>query len=110
MPVRTKVDGVKHFYDLVFGDTREQPPIRTHGHTDDGHHVRAVVLDEIDALVPFLPMIQVAIDGRRDDEVRAVFSSKFKVRIVFFFPVKKPTHRVTTTKLITSRYMMIRES
>ena len=54
--------------------------------TNDVHHVRAVVLGELDTRVPFLPRLQVAIDGHRDDEVRAVFSSKFKVINVFFSP------------------------
>jgi len=41
--------------------------------TDDGHQVRAVVLDELDTRVLWLPQLQVAIDGRHGDEVRAVF-------------------------------------
>jgi hypothetical protein len=39
---------------------------------NDGHHGRPAVLDELDACVLFLPQLQVAIDRRRDDEVRAV--------------------------------------
>ena len=54
-PVRTKIDDIKHFCALVLGDAREQLPIRTRRDTDDGHHVRAVVLDELDARVLFLP-------------------------------------------------------
>ena len=72
-PVRTKIDDVKHFCALVLGDAREQLPIRTRRDTNDGHHVRAVVLDKLDARVLFLPQLQVAVDRRRDDEVRAVF-------------------------------------
>ena len=48
--------------------------------------MRAVVLDKLDPRVLFLPQLQVAVDRRRDDEVRAVFfSSKFMMRIIFFF-------------------------
>ena len=68
---RTKVDDIKHFCTLVLRRAREQLPIRTGRDTDDGHHVRAVVLDKLDARFLFLPQFEMAIDGRRDDEVRA---------------------------------------
>ena len=77
-PVRTKIDDVKYFCALVLvlvlvlGNPREQLPIRTRRDTDDGHQVRAVVLDELDARVLWVPQLQVAIDGRHGDEVRAV--------------------------------------
>lgn len=87
--VRTKIDDIKHFCALVLGDACEQLPIRTRRDTEDGHHVSAVVLDEFDARVLFLPQLQVAIDGRRDDEVRAVFSSNFKVRTILLFPLEE---------------------
>ena len=76
-PVRTKIDDVKYFCALVLvlvlGNPREQLPIRTRRDTDDGHQVRAVVLDELDGRVLWVPQLQVAIDGRHGDEVRAVF-------------------------------------
>lgn len=37
--------------------------------------MRAVVLDKFDARFLFLPQLEMAIDGRRDDEVRAALRS-----------------------------------
>jgi hypothetical protein len=70
---RTKVDDVKHFYAFVLRDARELLPIRTRGDTDDGHHVRAIMLDKLDACLLLLPQLQVTIDRRRDDKVRSAF-------------------------------------
>jgi len=77
-PVRTEIDDIKQFCALVLvlGNPREQLPILTRRDTDYGHQVRAVVLEELDARVLWLPQLQVAINGRPDDEVRAVFLSK----------------------------------
>jgi hypothetical protein len=35
--------------------------------------MRAIMLDKLDARVLFLPQLQVTINRRRDDEVRAAF-------------------------------------
>ena len=37
--------------------------------------MRAVVLDKLDARLLLLPQLEMAIDGRRDDEIRAVLRS-----------------------------------
>jgi len=76
--VRTEIDDVKHFCAPVFvlGNPREQLPIRTRRDTDDGHHVRAVGLEETDAHVLWVSQLQVVIDGRHGEEVRVVFLSK----------------------------------
>ncbi len=55
-------------------DARKQLPVRTSRHTDDGHHVCAIMLDELDARILFLPQLEMAIDGRRNDKIRAVFT------------------------------------
>ena len=72
---RTKVDDIEHFRTLVLRRAREQLPVRTGGDADDRHHVRAVVLDKLDARLLLLPQLEMAIDGRRDDEIRAVVRS-----------------------------------
>ena len=71
---RTKVDHIEHFRTLVLRDARKQLPVRTSRHTDDGHHVCAIMLDELDARILFLPQLEMAIDGRRNDKIRAVFT------------------------------------
>ena len=72
---RTKVNDIEHFRTLVFRRAREQLPVRTGGDADDGHHVRAVMLDKLDARLLLLPQLEMAIDGSRDDEVRAASRS-----------------------------------
>ena len=72
---RTKIDDIEHFRTLVLRRAREQLPVRTGGDADDGHHVRAVVLDKLDARLLLLPQLEMAIDGRRDDEIRAASRS-----------------------------------
>jgi hypothetical protein len=67
---RTKVDDVEDLRGAVTRDAREELAVRTRGDADDGRHVRAVVLHELDARLLLLPQLQVPVDGRRDQEVR----------------------------------------
>ena len=73
VPRRTEVDDIKHFRTLVLRNTRKQLPVRASRYTDDRIHMRAIMLDEFDAHVLFLPQFEMAIDRGRNDEVRAVF-------------------------------------
>lgn len=52
---RTKVDDIKHFRALVLRNARKQLPVRASRYTDDRHHMRTIMLDELDARVLFLP-------------------------------------------------------
>lgn len=79
--------------------------------------MRTIMLDELDARVLFLPQLEMAIDGGRDDEVRAVFmlrsmgKRKRGERVGNCKPIleqgREQTHRVTATKFITSRCMKL---
>ena len=111
---RTKIDHIEHLRTLILRNARKQLPVRTGRDTDDGHHVRAVVFDKLDARVLFLPQLEMSIDRRRDDKVCAVCSqmegcgggstvNEPNTRVLR----SEATHRVTTTKLITSRCMKL---
>src|SRR5712671_4504328 len=111
--LRTKVDDVEHLCALALCDSREQLPVRTRRDTHDGRHVRAIMFDKLDPRLLLLPQLEVSIDRSRDDEVRAVHimaptvtSGRGTVSL-HSRPSRATTHRVTTTKLITSRCMKL---
>jgi hypothetical protein len=43
------------------------------------------MLDELDARILFLPQLEMAIDGRRDDKVRAVFVITFQRSVMSLY-------------------------
>jgi hypothetical protein len=71
-----KVDNIKHFRTLVLRNARKQLPVRASRYTDDRHHMRTIMLDELDARLLFLPQLEMAIDRGRNDKVRACNGDK----------------------------------